>query len=417
MERIDADREPDHPAHVPGSVVYSFDYNSDPGYLKDPHARAADLVGKAPPLFWTPCNGGHWVFQSHAAVTEALRDWETFSSEHFSVEEFQAMMAALPEEERIPAPVPICVDPPLHARLRQPLQSSFSPKAVAARERTIRALAERLIDTIAKRGHCEFQHEVADLYPVEIFLDMFGLPLEKEREYRELAKKHLSSISTDLSDNVFMMKGIAAVLRETVIERRTQRKADLISLLWSLELDGEPMNFDLIMSYCVILFIAGLDTVVNALGFGVRHLATDPDLQRQLRADPTLIAAATEEMLRRYAFVAPIRILKHDREFHGLKLKKGERVMMFIPGASLDESVHADPTAFDVRRPNPSSHMAFGYGPHFCLGSHLARLELKIMYETLLEKLPPFRLDPALPPTFHGSIIAGPSSINLIWEA
>lgn len=416
MSTADKANKVQQPAHVPDALVYAFDYNTDPAYCRDPHVRAADLVERAPPIFWTPYNGGHWMFQSHAAVAEALRDYGTFSSEHFAPEAFNAMMAELPEEERIPAPVPICIDPPLHAKLRQPLFSTFSPKAVAAMETKIRALAERLIDAIAQQGHCEFQQAVADVYPVEIFLAMFGLPIEKEREYRDLAKSHLKSITPDLSENMMMMQSIAAVMRETIIARRDDRRDDLISLLWGLEIEGEPMALNLMLSYCVILFIAGLDTVVNALGFGVRHLASDPELQKTLRARPDLIPKATEELLRRYAFVAPIRILKRDTVFSGVQLKEGERVMMFLPGASVDASVYPEPLRFDLERTN-QPHMAFGSGPHFCLGMHLARLELRVMYETLLRKLPEFRLDPDQAPEFHGSIIAGPTSIYLVWGA
>jgi len=403
------------PGHVPEALVFEFDYNSDPEYLRDPHARAADIARTAPPIFWTPFNGGHWMFQSHEAVSEALRDFERFSSEHLSPEAFNTLMASLPVEERVPAPVPICIDPPLHTKLRRPLFSTFSPKAVVARDGEIRALAERLVDAIAEQGRCEFQHDVADVYPVEIFLGMFGLPVEKEREYRELAKKHLTVISPDLSENMLMMKSIASVMRDTIIDRKEHPRDDLISLLWSLEIEGEPMTLDLMLSYCVILFIAGLDTVVNALGFGVRHLATEPQLQKELRANPELIPQASEETLRRYSFVAPIRVMKKDHEFHGAHLKEGERVMMFIPGASVDARVYPAPTTFDMHRED-LSHLAFGWGPHFCLGAHLARLELRIMYETMLEKLPEFRLDPDQPPTFHGSIIAGPSTIHLMWD-
>ena len=244
---------------------------------------------------------------------------------------------------------------------------------------------------------------------------MFGLPVEKEREYRELAKKHLTEIKPDIGETMGMMKGIADVMRETIIDRRDNPRDDIISLLWSLEIDGEPMKLDLMLSYCVILFIAGLDTVVNALGFGVLHLAKDTELQGELRANPELIPDATQELLRRYAFVAPLRVLKRDTSFHGVQLKKGELVMMFIPGASIDESVYSAPLRVDIRRES-LTHLAFGAGPHHCLGANLARLELKIMYETLLNKLPEFRLDPTAPPTFHGSIIAGPSTIHLVWD-
>lgn len=403
------------PDHVPEELVFEFDYNNDPGYCANPHARTEELVKEAPPVFWTPYNGGHWMFMSHDAVAEALTDFNKFSSEHFSPEAFDAMMSELPEEERIPAPVPICIDPPLHSKLRQPLFATFSPKSVAAMEGKIRELAERLIDTIADQGYCEFQHDVSDVYPVEIFLAMFGLPVEKEREYRELAKQHLSVISPDLAENMLMMKAIADVLRDTVIDRKDNPKDDIISMLWSLNIEDEPMNLELMMSYCVILFIAGLDTVVNALGFGVRHLAEDMPLQRELRERPELIPQASEELLRRYAFVAPIRMVKQDSDFHGIRLAQGERIMMFIPGASIDESFYKNATTFDAHR-DKLNHMAFGMGPHHCLGAHLARMELRVMYETLLSKLPEFKLDPDNPPAFHGSIIAGPTSIHLVWQ-
>lgn len=404
------------PDHVPASVVYEFDYNTDPEYCRDPHARAADLAKNAPAIFWTPYNGGHWMIQSHDAVLDALRDYGNFSSEHFSPAAFEAMMADLPPEERIPSPVPICIDPPLHAKLRLPLFSTFSPKSVMTRETEIRAVAERLIDGIAGKGRCEFQHDVSDIYPVEIFLGLFGLPKKKEREYRDLAKKHLTSISPDLSENMLMMQSISAVMRDTIIERQHNPQKDLISLLWSLEIEGAPMTLDLMLSYCVILFIAGLDTVVNAMGFGIRHLASDIELQNKLRANPKLIPQASEEILRRYAFVAPIRIMKRDTVFHSLQFKELERVMMFIPSASVDEKKYSEPTKFDMNREG-LTHLAFGSGPHHCLGIHLARMELHVMYETILSKLPEFRLNPKKPPTFHGSIIAGPTSIHLLWGA
>src|SRR5262247_4072227 len=109
MSSVDMTNKVKKPAHVPDHLVFDFDYNVDPEYCRDPHARAADLAKKAPPMYWTPYNGGHWMFQSYEAVLEALRDFKTFSSEHFEPAAFEAMMAALPEEERIPAPVPICI--------------------------------------------------------------------------------------------------------------------------------------------------------------------------------------------------------------------------------------------------------------------------------------------------------------------
>ena len=286
------------PAHVPESLVYDFDFNADPAYVEHPHARVLDLIENAPSIFWTPRNGGHWVVLPYQAQLDAFRNWEVFSSEHFTPEEYEAMMAALPPEQRVPAPIPICVDPPLQSKLRAPLVSTFTPKAVKTLETQIRDLAERLIGDIAHNGRCEFMHEVADLYPVEIFLQMFGLPLEREREYRELAKKQLSAASPDPMAAMSMLRGIADVMQETVLDRRDNPKDDMISLLWAADIDGEPMTFEIMESYCAIMFIAGLDTVVNSMGFGVRHLAAHPDLQDELRGDPEAIAAASKELLR-----------------------------------------------------------------------------------------------------------------------
>lgn len=403
------------PEHVPTSRVYDFDYNADPAYIEDPHVRAANLLAEAPAIFWTPRNGGHWVVLSYQAMFDVFRDYEVFSSEHFSPEQFAEMMALLPEDQRVPAPIPICVDPPLQTKLRAPLVSTFTPKSVKALEPSVRALAERLVDGIAGAGRCEFMHEVADLYPVEIFLNMFGLPLEREREYRELAKQHLTAASPDPMFAMNMLRGISECMRETILDRQKNPQADMISLLWAAEIDGAPMTFDIMQSYCAIMFIAGLDTVVNALGFGIRHLAQNPDLQDELRGNREAIAGAAKELLRCYAFVGPMRLLKRDCDFHGVHLKKGDTVQLFTPAASFDADAHPNPTVFDYRR-DDAPHLAFGSGPHFCLGAHLARLELETFYDCMLDRIPRFRLDPDRPPTFHGGLIAGVSTLHLVWD-
>lgn len=416
MTAIEPSPTVETPAHVPDSLVFDFDFNADPAYVEHPHARALDLVERAPSIFWTPRNGGHWVVLPYQAQLDAFRNWEVFSSEHFSPEEYDAMMAALPPEQRVPAPIPICVDPPMHTKLRAPLVSTFTPKAVKGLETQVRDLAERLIGDIAPTGRCEFMHEVADLYPVEIFLQMFGLPLEREREYREIAKEQLSGASPDPMVAMAMLRGIADVMKDTVLDRRDNPRDDMISLLWAAEIDGEPMTFEIMESYCAILFIAGLDTVVNSMGFGACHLAANPDLQDELRGDGEAIAAASKELLRAYAFVAPMRVLQQDVEFHGVSMKKGETVQLFTPAAGYDRSVFTDPEVFDRHREGPQ-HLAFAIGPHFCLGAHLARLELETIYDVMLSRLPTFRLDPDQPPVYHGGIIAGVSRLHLLWDS
>ncbi len=416
MPAIELSPRTERPAHVPESLEYDFDYNADPAYVEDPHARVLDLVEHAPSIFWTPRNGGHWVVLAYQAQLDAFRNWEVFSSEHFTPEEYEAMMAALPPEQRVPAPIPICVDPPLQTQLRAPLVSTFTPKAVRELADQVRALAERLIDDVAPHGGCEFMHEVAEVYPVEIFLQMFGLPVEREREYRAIARQQLSAATPDPMAAMSMLRGIADVMRDTVLDRRDHPRDDVISRMWAADIGGEPMTLEIMESYCAILFIAGLDTVVNALGFGVRHLAADPALQDVLRGDPEAIADASRELLRCYSFVGPMRILRRDIEFHGVSLGQGDTVQLFTPAAGYDRSAFTDPERFDRHREGPQ-HLAFGIGPHFCLGAHLARLELDTIYEVMLRRLPTFRLDPDQPPVYHGGIIAGVSRLNLLWDS
>jgi cytochrome P450 len=406
----------DRPPHVPDALVYDFDMFNDPAYVREPHARLLDLIEKAPPVFWTPRFGGHWIILTHAANFKAARDTETFSSEivpHAMVKEILANMP--PGTPHVPIPIPVTVDPPEHTKYRQPLQRIFSPKVIDALKGDIRALANRLIDKIEARGECEFMSEVAEPLPVQIFLKMMGLPLERQAEYRTLVVEHLSDHSRDQSRMIARMQRIAGGMRDIMLERRQHPRNDIISLLWNVEIDGQPTTLDDMENYGVLLFIAGLDTVMNAMGHGLRHLAMDVPLQEQLRANPQLIGEATEELLRRYGFVATVRRVAKDTVFEGAEMKADERVMMFLPAANLDAKEFPDPAKFDINR-EKKTHITFNAGPHRCLGSHLARLELHTIYELFLSRLPTFRLDPARPPAYQCGYIAGVKSLNLIWQ-
>lgn len=404
------------PPHVPDALVYDFDYFLDPAFNANPHDRVFDIVRSAPPIFWTPRQGGHWVLASHAANFEASRDWDSFSSAFFSPEQRARMAAMMPKgAPHIPQPVPINVDPPEHAKYRAPVQGPFSPKAVMALEADIRALAVRLIEKIKGRGQCEFMSEVAEPMPVQVFLKMMGLPLDRQAEYRALVREQLSSIDPDPAKGVVKLQNIAASMRQTMLDRRDDPKDDLISLLWNARIDGRSTTMDDMENYGVLLFIAGLDTVMNGMGFGVRHLATDLPLQDRLRENPDLISTAVEEMLRRYTFTLPMRRVAKDLTFEGVEMKEGERALMFLPGADLDPKEFADPGRFDLDREN-TVHIAFNSGPHRCLGSHLARAELRVLYQEMLARLPQFRLDPAKPPKFHGGNVVGVDSLSLVWD-
>jgi cytochrome P450 len=404
------------PDHVTDAVLYDFDMFHDPDYLADPHRRILEMMGTVPPVFWTPRNGGHWMLMSHAANFEASRDPETFSSEIVPRAQIKAMMAALPPgAPHIPQPVPINVDPPEHTQYRAPLQSAFSPKSMLALKDSIRALAAELIEKIKPQGAAEFMAEVAEPLPVQVFLKMFGLPLERQAEYRALVKQHLTAGQNDPREMARRLVQVAAIMRDTVIARRDNPQDDLISLLWQANIGGAQTTLEDMENYCVLLFLAGLDTVMNAIGHGVRHLAADHDLQAKLRANPKLVPEAAEELLRRYTFTVPPRRVTKDIDFHGAHLKANERVMLFLPAADLDAKEYPAPERYDLEREN-KVHVAFGTGPHRCLGSHLARIELQVVYEELLARLPVFSLDPAKSVRYHGGHVIGPEELWLVWQ-
>jgi cytochrome P450 len=401
------------PAHITDAVYYDFDMFQDPAYLVDPHARVLELLKNAPPVFWTPRNGGHWILLGHAANFEAARDTETFSSEVIPHAQLEAILAQMPADVgRIPRAYPINLDPPLHGKYRMPLQRVFSPKTINNLSEDIRKLAGELLDGIADSGGCEFMSAVAEPLPVEVFLKMLGLPLEKLPEYRVLVKEHLSE--SDSGNALKRLQRVAAAMRETILERRDEPRDDIISMLWQVEIDGEPMTLEHQENYGVLLFIAGLDTVMQGMGNGIRHFAQDLALQDELRANPELIGDATEEMLRRYTFTVPPRRVDKDVIFQNVDMKKDDRAMLFLPGADLDSNEFPDAGEYKLRR-DGKPHIAFNAGPHRCLGSHLARVELNILYEEVLKRLPRFRLDPDRPAKFKGGHVVGVEELHLVW--
>jgi len=404
------------PAHVPDSVVYDFDMLLDEELRTDPHKRILDLVRNHSPLFWTPRNGGHWMLLSHSANFKASRDFDSFSSEFVSQAKIKEMRDAMPPgSPHIPQPLPINADPPAHTKYRTPLNPAFSPKAMLALRDSIRDLAIELVDAVKDRGKCELIAEIAEPLPVKAFLRLLGLPQEKYPEYRAIVLAHAAQSKSDPKESMMRLLEVTAAMRPIVLERKEKPQNDLISLLWQTKIDGEETTLEDLENYGVLLFLAGLDTVTNGMGLGIHHLATNLDLQEKLRANPKLVTEATEELLRRYTFTVPPRIVARDLEFEGVPMKKGDPVMLYLPAADLDAQEYPQPDQYDLNRDN-KVHIAFGTGPHRCLGSHLARIELNVLYEQMLAQLPTFRLDPEHPPRFHGGNVIGPDTLHLIWD-
>lgn len=391
------------PDHVQPDHVVDFDFYNDPRYSPDIHLGIAKIAAESPPVFWTPRYGGHWVIAGHAALFEAVRDTVNFSS--------SAMGIPAPEKEF--RQLPINSDPPEHGIYRAPFNKVFSPKAMMAMQDEVRAMAIDLIEQVREQGHCDFARAVAEPLPVSIFLKMMGLPLENLPEYRKWVGDIL--VCNDPAVRTRAVQEVVGAMSAVIVERTVERRADLISTLLDTPIDGREVTFEEMQSFCLLLFIAGLDTVMNGMCYGIRHFAMNPDLQAELRANPARITDAMEEALRRYTFTMPGRVLARDHEAFGVTFKAGERVLLMLPAGDLDASEFPDPLAFDMNREN-KVHMAFNSGPHRCAGSHLARIELRILYEEWLKRIPDFRLDPNKPAKFHGGHVIGVDSLPLVWD-
>jgi cytochrome P450 len=382
----------------------------------DPYARIAELAKTAPPIFWTPRRNGHWVAVSHAAVFNIARDPDSFSNSYMPQEEVLETLAIRANGGKAyPLPVPIMIDPPRLSTYRKPLQKAFSPKTINGLSENIRLLARQLVASVRDNGSCEFIQAVAVPLPVGVFLAMFGLPLDRQGEYRTLVQEHLEAPEYDSEKAGLKRQRLADAMNGALLERQRNPRDDLISQLWATEIDGRPITLPQMEDFAVLLFVAGLDTVLNGIGHGVRYFAENVELQERLRKDPSLIPEAVEELMRRFGFVIPPpRRVINDMTYQGVEFRRGDIVNLFLGTANLDPNEFENPEVFDLDR-NNKTHLLFNAGPHRCLGSHLARLEMRICYEELLSALPTFRLDPDKSPTFHSGHVIGVDSLHLKW--
>jgi cytochrome P450 len=332
-------------------------------------------------IFWTWRNGGHWLVNDHALLFDAVRDPALFSS--------SSMM--IPPQPDEPTLIPLFLDPPVHGPFRLPLMRALAPDKMKALEGAIRARAGELIEDVKTKPRFDFVDEIAVPLPIRIFMALMGMPADRLHEFRGWL---LDMLSDDVARRTSCFVNVHGLMSELIRERRIERKGDLISDLIDAEIDGRPASDEELQGYCLTLFSGGLDTITNSMAFAVNQLAEDPPLQARLRASPERAADAVEEVLRRYAVAPANRIVMRDAEFGGVRLKKGDRVMFLIAAANLDPKVFPDPMTFDLDREN-QAHITFNSGPHRCVGSHLARLEMRIFLEEWLRRAPEVRLDPA----------------------
>lgn len=339
--------------------------------------------------------GGEFALADVDTVETAFRQPTVFSSK----KAFDVLASPLPL-------VPIAFDPPEQTRYRRILQPFFSPRAIRPLEGDLRRQLVDIIEPLAARGECDFVAEVADIFPVQAFLTLFGFPLDMRDQLIEWKDAVLGL--TDASGNT-PLDGAAAeaamgkagelflYLADLVAKRRGVAGEDVLSQLLCLA-GEEALTDEEAIGLCFLFVLAGLDTVSGSLGFGLERLARNPLQRREIVDDPSLVPAAVEELVRLDppALFVP-RVTAEETVLDGLTLPAGTRVSGYLAAANRDENRHPDPYAVNFHR-GDNPHASFGIGVHRCLGSHLARMEMRLVYEEWHKRIPEYGIAPGAVP-------------------
>jgi cytochrome P450 len=352
------------------------------------------------PVHWTdriseyPQEDGFWSVTTADDVFEVSRDWQTFSSE---VGGFTALKnAVLPLE--LQQAMFIGMDPPKHDRIKALFQRGFTPKRIAEHEEAIREITIAVLDRLEGRETCDLVVDVAQPVVARVIGSFMGLPPEDDAVWANLMNTILGAGDPDATPEgtqIVMERDVPEVFERCgrlIAERRETPTDDLTSVLVHAEIDGERLEDHEIVMGFFLLMAAGNDSTKATYCSGMRALIEHPDQRSQVLEDPSLVPAVVEESLRMFpAFAHFARTATRDTELHGQTIQEGEKVVMWYPSSNRDETRYEDADRFDVTR-NPE-HQAFGAGGrHFCLGTALARLELRILIEETLRRFPDMEL-------------------------
>ncbi len=351
-----------------------------------------------------------WLPVRHDHVSEVAHDTEHFTSRSVVVSEVR------PGPEALPAPIgvapPITSDPPFHALARRMLLPAFGPKPIEALEPLTHQICGQLLDNLSGRTGFDAAVEYAQHIPVRVIVGMLGFPGEDADIFRHFIHQILEDVDLSSEDRQEVMaRGeLDDYLDARIAEHVAEPRDDLTSFLLDAEIDGNRLQPEHVRGTMLLLMIAGIDTTWSAIGASLWHLAQHPDDRRRLADDPGLMDTAVEELLRAYAPVTMARLVARDFEFHGHSLKEGDWLLLPFPAANRDPDVFADPDSVMLDREH-NRHAAFGLGIHRCLGSNLARMELRVALEEWLARYPDFELaDPALV-TWSAGQVRGPRQL------
>ncbi len=387
-----------------GVPAYRFD-NSAGGPLLS-HQHTWDELAQAHAGFRSTVGDGFWVITEPDAVQAALQDWRTFSNRSVTALNADPQFLWIPE----------MLDPPLHTRWRRLLGREFAPSTVAAMEPEIREAAIAAIERLDGSDDVDVLDRFARRFPTLIFLRLMGLPEADLDQFLDWVHDilHLTfEQDPDRSRQLAAITAVNAYFRDQIAARRRTPREDLLSRAMTWEIDGEPIDDRDLEAFCILMFQAGLDTVPISIGWALYHFATHPDDRAQIVADPELIPTAVEETLRVYSFVVPARKATADVSVGGCPVKANDMVMLPLAVPNRDSARYENALEVDLHRP-VSNHIAFGSGPHRCLGSHLARLELNVALEEWHRRIPEYEMVPGQALRQFGNMYAI-TALHLRW--
>ena len=352
---------------------------------------------------------GQAAAASYQALLDAERNPELFSS------------AGGIRPDQPGMPYMIDMDDPAHLVRRKLVNAGFTRKRVMDKVPSIERLCDALIDGVCGQGSADFVRDIAAPLPMAVIGDMLGVLPEEREMLLKWSDDLVCGLSSHLDESAaqFLMEtfgAYTAFTMEVIADRRANPRDDMFSILVNSEVDGQRMDDSEIVMETLLILIGGDETTRHTLSGGVEQLLRHRDAWDALVADETLLPGAIEEMLR---WTSPVknmcRTLTADTVFHGAELKKDEKIMLMFESANFDEAQFDNPDEFRIDR-NPNSHLAFGFGTHFCLGNQLARLELRLMVSKLLARLPDLRLaDGTEVPLRPANFVSGPEAMPVVF--
>jgi hypothetical protein len=379
----------------------------EPEWSADPY-QIQDELRQRCPVARTERFGGAWLPTRYEDVAAVAYDTDRFSSRAIIMSNFRPTRDLAP----VGGSPPISSDPPFHHDARKLLLAAFTKREVVRQEPATRAFCHSLIDSLSGQDVIDAAHDYAQHIPVRVIANMLGFPPEDGPQFREFVEDLLEGINLPPDERRERVSRLFDYLLGQVHAHLDEPRDDLTTYLINAELYGRKLDPDVVTGAMALLLIAGIDTTWSAIGASLWHLAKTPGDRERLVAEPALLPTAIEEFLRAYAPVTMARLVKDDMHWHGVDMKADDWILLSFPAANRDPAQFDRASEVVIDR-EVNRHAAFGLGIHRCLGSHLARMELRVALEVWLERLPAFTLDDHAAVTWSAGQIRGPRTLPI----